>query len=204
MEKVPNLMSDNQYKMGHSRKVAIIAIMASLALVGNYALVAIPNVELGTTILFVTTYLFGFTIGTSSAIIMSIVFSVINPWGAFIPQIWLSQIIGWLFITVSGAIMRKQRPRDYIPPKYDTELMIAGAFLTMFFDLVTNLGYSWAFSVPYEVALITGLPFMIIHVISNALLFSLVIPRLHYITKHHLASVLWDIAPEQIDLLSEE
>ena len=197
-------MMKNRNTMRQSRKVAITAIMASLALVGNYALVAVPNVEIGTTILFVTAYIFGFAIASSSAIIMSIVFSVINPWGAFIPQIWISQVLGWLFITTSGAILGHEKPREYIPPKFDTELMIMGAFLTMFFDLITNLGYSWAFSIPYEIAVITGLPFMLVHIISNAILFSLVIPRLHSITRNQFYSYFWDVIPEQTNLLSEE
>jgi hypothetical protein len=204
MDKVIDLMSNNRYTMRQSRKIAIIAIMASLALVGNYVLVAVPNVELGTTILFITAYIFGFTVGASSAFIMSIVFSVINPWGAFIPHVWISQVIGWLFITATAAIMGHEKPREYIPPVFDVELLIMGAFLTMFFDLVTNLGYSWAFNIPYEIALIAGLPLMALHVISNALLFALVVPRLYYITKYHLASAIWDTFPEHIDLLSEE
>jgi hypothetical protein len=178
--------------------------MASLALIGNYVLVAVPNVELGTTILFVTAYIFGFAIAASSAVIMSIVFSIINPWGAFIPQIWISQVFGWLFITASGAIMGYEKPREYIPPKLDPVLLIMGAFLTLFFDLITNLGYSWAFSIPYEIAVITGLPFMIVHIISNALLFSLVVPRLHSITRNQFSPFLWDAIPEQTNLLREE
>jgi hypothetical protein len=197
-------MKKNINTMRQSLKVAIIAIMASLALIGNYALVAVPNVEIGTTILFVTAYIFGFTIAASSTMIMSIVFSVINPWGAFIPQIWISQVLGWLFITASGAILGHEKPREYIPPKFDTELMIMGAFLTMFFDLITNLGYSWAFAIPYEIAVITGFPFMIVHIISNAILFSIVVPRLHSITRNQFFSYIWDVIPEQADLLSEE
>ena len=197
-------MYNKKYTMRHSIRISIIAIMAALALVGNYVLVAIPNVELGTTILFVTAYIFGFTIAASSTIIMSIVFSVINPWGAFIPEIWISQVLGWLFIVAAGAIMGYERSEGETVPKGDVGLFVMGAFLTAFFDLVSNLGYSWAFTTPYEVGVITGLPFMVVDIISNAILFSLVVPRLRHIMMHQFASVIWDIHPEPIDSMSEE
>jgi energy-coupling factor transport system substrate-specific component len=197
-------MHSKKYAIRYSRRISIIAIMAALALVGNYILVAIPNVELGTTILFVTAYIFGFAIAASTAIIMSIIFSVINPWGAFIPQIWISQVLGWLFVTATGAIMGDERPKEEVVPKGDAGLFVIGAFLTAFFDLVSNLGYSWAFYIPYEIAVITGFPFMIVHIFSNAVLFSLVVPRLHSITMSQFSSSIWDVIPEQADLLSEE
>jgi hypothetical protein len=129
---------------------------------------------------------------------------VINPWGAFIPEIWISQVLGWLFIVAAGAIMGHERLDEETVPKGDAALFVMGAFLTAFFDLVSNLGYSWAFTIPYEVGVITGLPFMVVHIISNAILFSLVVPRLRHIMMHQFASVIWDIHPEPIDLMSEE
>ena len=198
------MMNSQKNTMRNSRRISIIAIMAALALVGNYALVALPNVELGTTILFVTAYIFGFTIGASSAIIMSIVFSVINPWGAFIPQIWISQVLGWLFITAAGAIMGYELPDEENVPKGNVGLFVIGAFLTVFFDLVTNLGYAWAFSIPYGVAVLTGFPFMIVHMISNAVLFGGVVPILNHIVRNQFASAIWEPVPQYIEVWSEE
>ena len=197
-------MHNKKYTMRRSRQISIIAIMAALALVGNYALVAIPNVELGTTILFITAYIFGFVIGASSAIIMSIVFSVINPWGAFLPQIWISQILGWLFITTAGAIMGYERPKDENIPKGDVGLFVVGAFLTSFFDLVTNLGYAWAFSIPYGVAVLTGFPFMVVHVISNAALFGSVVPILRAVIRQHFEPAIWEPVTDYLEVWSEE
>jgi hypothetical protein len=54
----------------------------------------------------------------------------------------------------------------------------AGLYLTVIYDLVTNLGFAFSFGLTYEEALIYGLPFMIIHVFTNTLFFSTVSPVL--------------------------
>jgi MFS family permease len=176
-----------RHSMKLSRRVSITSIMTALALVGNYSLAAIPNVELGSTILFTTAFVFGFPMGATCVLLMSIIYASFNPWGPFIPQIWLAQVIGWLFMVMVGAMMAA-----------------VGAFTTLFFDLITTLGYSWAFGVPYLVALATGLPFMIIHVWSNAAWFVAVAPGLNSILKTHFQSAIWDEQAELILEISEE
>jgi hypothetical protein len=52
-----------RHSMKPSRRVSITSIMTALALIGNYWLVSIPNVELGSTILFATAFVFGFPMG---------------------------------------------------------------------------------------------------------------------------------------------
>jgi len=174
--------------LGPSRHVAIISIMTATTLVGEYALVLIPNVELGTTVLFFTGLVFGAQVAVPCAILSSIVFASINPWGVFIPQVWLAQLIGWLYVVTAAHLART--PDREIGWR---GLAILGAAVTIEFDLVTNIGYSLAFSVPYWVAVLAGLPFMIIHVVSNAWLFALAIPRLE---RALLPALNSQIAPE--------
>ena len=55
----------------------------------------------------------------------------------------------------------------------------AGFYLTLIYDLVTNLGFAISFGQPYEVVLIVGgLEFMIIHVFTNTLFFGTLGPIL--------------------------
>jgi hypothetical protein len=197
-------MYNNKYTMRHSRRISIIAIMTSLALFGNYLLVALPNIELGSVILFFTAYIFGLHISVWCTLIMSIIFATINPWGGFIFPIWFAQTMGWLYMVSFGAIMGMKKPEQISSLDSSKSFAATGAYLTIFFDLVTNLGFAWASEIPYIIVLITGLPLMIVHVISNAMLFSLVVPRLHYIFNYHLASSIWNENPKQIDVLSEE
>lgn len=177
--------------------------MTALALVGNYVFVAIPNVELGSGILFVTAYVFGFQTGASCAMLMAIIFGSVNPWGGLIPQIWITQVIGWLYIAAAGALLGKGSHGINQKSQSEWILGLTGAFLTFFFDMLTNFGYSWAFEVPYWLAIVSGLPFMVVHVVSNAIIFGGVTPRLDQIIRTQFSSAIWSAESDAL-LLSEE
>lgn len=179
-------------KMGSSRWVSITAIMTALALVGNYALVAVPNLELGSTVLFVTAYIFGAPMAVWATLIMSLLFGVINPWGAFIPQIWLSQVIGWFYIVAIGSIMGRSGVDGKPLEPRDWELLITGAIVTLIFEQVTNLGYSATFGVPFYLAVSAAFPFTAVHIVSNALIFSQVVPKLHKALTEQLKDLIWN------------
>jgi hypothetical protein len=186
-------------KMSNSRWVSITAIMTALALVGNYALVAVPNLELGSTVLFVTAYIFGAHMAIWSALIMSLLFGIINPWGGFIPQIWASQVIGWFYIITIGSIMGRQS-RKLEPHKW--ELAITGAFVTFIFEQITNLGYSITFGVPFFLAATAAIPFSVIHIISNTIIFSQVVPMLNSALRTQLKDLIWNTESEvKMDIL---
>ena len=193
-----------RHSMKPSRRVSITSIMTALALIGSYWLVSIPNVELGSTILFTTAFVFGFPMGVTCVLLMSIIYASLNPWGGFRPQIWLAQVVGWAFMVAVGALVGRTHSRDSNSLLFRLELAVMGAFTTLFFDLVTTLGYSWAFEIPYLVALVTGLPFMIIHTVSNAFWFAAVTPGLNSILKTHFQFAIWDEQMELIQEISEE
>lgn len=179
-----------------SRWVSITAIMTALALVGNYALVAVPNIELGSTVLFVTAYIFGAQMAIWSTLIMSLLFGIVNPWGGFIPQIWASQVIGWFYIVAIGSIIgrRGTNGKRLEPRKW--ELAITGAFVTFIFEQVTNLGYSVTFGVPFFLAVTAAIPFTLIHIISNAVIFSQVVPMLDVALTRQLKDLIWSAESE--------
>lgn len=176
--------------------------MTALALVGNYALVAIPNLELGSTVLFVTAFIFGPHMAIWSTLIMSLLFGIINPWGGFIPQIWLSQVIGWFYIITIGSIMgRKGKDGKRLEPR-KWELGITGAVVTFIFEQVTNLGYSVTFGVPFLLAVTAAVPFTVIHILSNAVIFAQVVPMLDRTLTRQLKDLIWSTEPETtIDML---
>ncbi len=193
--------SDSSINM--SRRVSITAIMTGLALTGNYIFVGIPNVELGSAILFITGYVFGFRISASSALLTAIIFGSINPWGGLIPQIWITQLIGWVYIAFAGSLIGLSGQSASSRLTKDWQLGIVGAFLTFYFDLLTNLGYAWATGISYWITLLAGLSFMIIHVVSNAIIFAGVTLRLDSIIRSQFASLIWDPGT-QLSILREE
>ncbi|MHA2153327.1 MAG: ECF transporter S component [Candidatus Thorarchaeota archaeon] len=188
--------------ISNSRWVSITAIMTALALVGNYALVSIPNLELGSSILFVTAYIFGAQMAIWSTLIMSLLFGVINPWGGFIPQIWVSQVVGWFYIVAVGSIMGRAGQNRLEPRKW--ELAITGAFVTFIFEQVTNLGYSTTFGVPFIFAVTAAIPFTIIHILSNAIIFSQVVPMLDTALTQQLKGLIWNVEPEHDSIKEAE
>jgi hypothetical protein len=180
-------------RMNRSTWISITAIMTALALVGNYAFVAVPNLELGSSILFVTAYIFGFHMAVWSTLIMSLLFGIINPWGGFIPQIWLSQVIGWFYIVATGSILgRVGSNGNRLKPK-KWELAITGAFVTFIFEQVTNIGYSITFGVPFILAITAAIPFTMLHILSNAIIFSQVVPMLDTALSQQLKGLIWNI-----------
>ncbi len=171
-----------------SRQVAILANMTALALLGNYVLVGIPNVELGSVVIFITSLLFGLSMRLASALLSSIIFASFNPWGPFIPQIWLTQVIGWVYIAAVGGLLRTRNLDEY---QGRSKMFFYGAYLTLVFDLVTNIGYTLVYNVPYIVANILGFPFMVVHVISNAFIMAIVVPIVEPIVKRDLGAMIW-------------
>ena len=193
--------NQDQRAIPSSRKVAIVANMTALALLGNYALVGVPNVELGSVVIFITALVFGLPMGIWTALLTSIIFSTINPWGPFIPQIWLTQMIGWVYIAMVGGLLGGKKNDRY---QGRIEMFVVGAYLAAVFDLATNIGYSLVYGVPYSVAVILGLPFMFMHVISNAFILAFVVPIVEPILKKDMASVIWNAPNEELYIVKEQ
>jgi hypothetical protein len=190
--------------MSDSRWVSITAIMTALALVGNYALVSVPNLEMGSSILFVTAYVFGAQMAIWATLIMSLLFGIINPWGGFIPQIWISQVIGWFYIVVTGSIMGRTGKKGQRLEPRKWELAITGAVVTFIFEQVTNIGYSVTFGVPLIIAVTAAVPFTILHIVSNAIIFSQVVPMLDSALTQQLKGLIWNTEVEQDSIRETE
>jgi hypothetical protein len=170
--------------------VSITAIMTALAFVGCYSLSFIPDVELRSLVLFATAYIFGLGMAMWCTLIMSIVYETINPWGGFIPLIWLTQVIGWTYVVAAGAIIGH---RTFVPATdvfSPIELGVVGVEVTIVFDIVTTIGYAFTVSVPFAIALLGLLPFMMLHVPSNGILFATVLPRLNKSVRETLFSAI--------------
>ncbi|TFF91615.1 hypothetical protein EU545_03440 [Candidatus Thorarchaeota archaeon] len=180
--------------LNRSRRVAITGVMAALTLVAYYALVVAPNVELGSSVLFVTGFLFGLEMALSCVLIVAGVFGLFNPWGPsiFILEIWLAQIAGWMLFALAGHITGIRRHERAGTTYRRQELALMGGMLTLFYDLVTNLGWSLASGIPYWVTLATGLPFLVVHVVSNILIFGIVVIPLDDSVRRALGGSLWE------------
>ena len=70
-------------------------------------------------------------------------------------------------------------------------MFLVGIMVTLFFDLITTVGFSCASGVPLWIAIIGVIPFTLVHMISNAFLFALVVPDLQYTIARDLGNMIW-------------
>jgi LytS/YehU family sensor histidine kinase len=161
-------------KHGMAIRVALIAVLAAMAIGGNYALSAIPNVELSSVMVFLSGFLFGPFIGAFVGLIAMSVYQLWNPWGGFYPPIGIAVIGCTILIGIIGGIIGRALKRlAYTDNRWLLLPSLFGILLTLFFDLITNFAYSVSLGPPFIVTIATGFPFMVVHVVNNAILFGL-------------------------------
>ncbi len=70
-------------------------------------------------------------------------------------------------------------------------------FVTFIFEQVTNIGYSVTFGVPFYLAVTAAIPFTLLHIVSNAIIFSQVVPILDATLTQQLKGLIWNAQSEQ-------
>ncbi|CEI83779.1 membrane protein [Oceanobacillus oncorhynchi subsp. incaldanensis] len=150
-------------------KLTLLALLATLAVVGRYAFQFIPNVQPVTAIIILT----GIFLGPMSAVILGILVVFLSNMllGMGIWTVW--QIISWCVIGIIAGIMGitwKRVPFIFII----IFSVVSGYFYGFIISLTTYqvTGYFW----PYYLA---GLPFDTAHAIGNAVFITLLYPLLH-------------------------
>ncbi|SEA60198.1 energy-coupling factor transport system substrate-specific component [Thalassobacillus cyri] len=149
-------------------KITLIALLASLAVVGRYAFAFLPNVQPVTAIIIIA----GFWLGPLFAVILALLTTFLSNvfLGMGIWTVW--QVIAWAVIgLMSGLIGRYW---SNIPLLF---LSAFGAFSGLFYGFVlsvTMYKYSGSFLAYY----LAGLPFDIYHAAGNAIFIVLLSPVL--------------------------
>ena len=172
---------DKVSKENHIRWIAQTGIFTALAVSLGYLLFFIPNVELLSSTIFASGWLFGLSVGVTVGGISFAIFSLFNPLGASLPPLFIAQVIGGIMIGASGhlfKIMLSSMPlflRVII-------LGIGAGLLTLIYDVITNIGGFIAFTTEetFLAYLATGIIFSLLHIVSNILIFSILLfPILH-------------------------
>ncbi|MBM3326124.1 MAG: hypothetical protein FJY65_03950 [Calditrichaeota bacterium] len=160
-------------------------MFAAVAAAGGYLLIAIPNVEAFTVALFLAGWALGLGSGTAAATVAAVLYFGFNPQGGFFPPLLIAQIVGAIAAPVAGAALRKLQPQKTALQIY---LIIAAFIVTLWFDILTNLAFplTAGFDARGVIAtLIAGIPFAVIHIGSNILIFALLAPSLIELLKSH-------------------
>lgn len=161
-------------------KLVRAAIFAAMAIGLGFMFMLVPNLEF----ISVTVFLAGLTLGTTYGAMVGgtaiLVYSVMNPLGSGLiyMTLLLGQVIAMVGIGIAGAITA-QFINKFSPMMVVGVAGGIGLVCSLWYDGITTLaypisaGYNWDETVAYA---ISGLLFTSMHLISNTVIFSIVVP----------------------------
>jgi hypothetical protein len=156
------------------RSAAGVGALAALAVAGGFFLAGVPNVEIITLIVFASGWLLGVKRGAAVGVVGMFVFTLANPYGAAVPLLAFAQVACMGLIGACGGVWSQAAGDGSAVP---VALGLLGALLTLVYDVATNVAIGISFS-QVRPTLIAGLPFAIVHVLANSLIFALAGPYL--------------------------
>lgn len=144
----------------------------------GYLLMAVPNVEAFTAILFVSGFTLGINKGIQAALIAAIIYFGFNPQGGVFPPLLIAQCIGVAAAPIAGSFARK---KNLDGVKLRLLLAVSALIVTLWYDLLTTLAFplSAGFDARGIIAtMVAGVLFSLIHVVGNMIIFVVVVPPL--------------------------
>jgi energy-coupling factor transport system substrate-specific component len=172
-----------------AKKLALMGVLIALAIALKLPILSVPNVEFFTFIIFSSGYILGILGGIVVGIIsMSIYTSVITPYGPPPLPIAFAQIFSMALIGLAGGVVSKLSVvyfnrdssfRSFLP------FIIMGAsglILTIIYDLFTNLASAFVVG-QFLPVMIAAIPFFLIHLLSNVIIFVVFTPLLLKMSK---------------------
>ena len=162
--------------VSRTKKISLIALMGSAAIATNYVLIGVVNVKFMDLIVFTSGYLLGTLPGASVGLLVWLAYGTLNPYGFSIPILAATALSETLFGVCGGLLHQKITSSKRF--EFDFRLAIIGFLITVIYDLVTNIASVLTVGVPLRIGLIAGIPFSLIHEISNAFFFALGFPPL--------------------------
>ncbi|MFH0778967.1 MAG: hypothetical protein V2A71_10155 [Candidatus Eisenbacteria bacterium] len=156
--------------MKTTRQIAMAGLLSSLTVALGFLLMAVPNVELMTLVVFVSGSLLGVRGGALVGACSMLIYSVVNPMGAAVPLVTAAQLVGMGMVGSVGAA--GLRIRTAFRPRLARNVVFAaaGLALTFQYDFLTNLALGISVGAVGPV-LVAGILFSIVHLVSNALIF---------------------------------
>jgi hypothetical protein len=133
-------------------------------------------VEFTSVFVFIVGAAFGMILGGFLGAFVMLLNGFLSSWG-FAGLMMPFQISGMVIVGVAGAMYGRSKEGKYTLSS-SGEAAVLGAFLTLVYDLITNFGVGVSrmlVGIPFFPAMVSamipGVPFSIVHVASNALVF---------------------------------
>lgn len=168
-----------EQRLPRSIRISMMAVLSATALSLSYARFWAPNVEFTSLIIFLSGFTLGSRVGALVGLVTESIFSNLNPLGAAPIPILLAQVGCMMLIGAAGGLLARWSQQSDTRLNSSLKMAASGLYLTMVFDLLTNLGFAISFyGGDYTIALIWGLPFMVVHVVGNTIIFGTIGPTL--------------------------
>jgi uncharacterized membrane protein len=168
----PSIQAADLVALNQTKKISIIVMMTAACIGSNYAMLGIINVKLMDVIVFITGLAFGSGIGMSVGVLSWAIYGLINPYGFVLPILIATATMESVYGLVGGLLGREGGKTFHSNPIVaGVQYAIVGLILTIVYDLVTNIVFAISFGIDLRVALIGGLPFTLVHTVSNVGIF---------------------------------
>ncbi|NCU18652.1 ECF transporter S component [Pallidibacillus pasinlerensis] len=151
----------------NAKRISLLAMLITIAVVGRIAFTFIPNVQPMTTIIIIASFL----VSPLEAMIVAVLSTFLSnlylgmgPWA-----IW--QALIWTLIGLMSGLLGKVHTKIPIP------ILIAYAgFCGLFYGFVMSIAMSFVMDVNFWAYYLAGLPFDMSHAISNVVFFAVFYP----------------------------
>jgi len=165
---------------GRARLIARVAVFAALIYVFSWATSFLPNVNLAYFIAFGGGFLWGAVPGMLVGGFGILLWSTFNPYGPAALPVTMAQVVGMAVCGLLGALFRPWLPPGMASPRRFLVAVAAALAVTAVYVLPVNLVDAWLFQ-PFWPRFITGLAWSLPTLLSNTLIFALLLPVLHRI-----------------------
>lgn len=162
--------------------IVLTALFIAISVVLGKALEMVPNVELISFSVWMSTYVLERKYSTVVGIFSFSLHSILSPYGVAPLPLLISQALGGGLIGFFGGwIVRSKKTSFSSALPYDRCLsyLAFGLVITLVYDVLTNLGGFVSFSENSSTLLIyllAGLTFGLIHIVSNGIIFMVLTP----------------------------
>jgi energy-coupling factor transport system substrate-specific component len=158
-----------------------IATFVAVGVVVGLGLAVVPNVELVTAVCFTAGFLLGPSAGFLTGALTEALFAGFHPMGSTLGLVLIAQMLGMGLAGLLGAMASTVAGSAMKGLRFALIVTGLGLITTFVFDLLTNLAFPVmaGFSVSqYVVVLAAGVPFAVVHLLSNGLVFSVIVTPL--------------------------
>jgi hypothetical protein len=184
--------------MRTTRLVLLASLLVAMIVAAGQALAPIPNVELVTTLAFVSGYLLGPVLGAAVGAAGMGAHSLFNVLGAAAPPVWIVQVVCYGLIGWVGGMAGPGLARVHSRVRAAFLSALTGAVLVVVYQVAVNGVAFYAFT--SDVAVWTyvwaGVAFGTIQIIWNAVVFGVALPPMLRVLARHRRELRPESPPE--------